>query len=115
MTRVACHDGAVSELATLLRPEHRWYCPNCGATDVTHEERLHVRMHSCGALAGFSAPMIEAGTNCKIEAHEREDYIGKELVQTDGHGRPIMNVTVTRDDGEDCFVYAPAATATFRS
>jgi hypothetical protein len=50
------------------------------------------------------------GVRCKIESHEREDYINGDLVQTDGEGRPIMNVTTVRDDGQDCTVYAPTAT-----
>ncbi len=55
--------------------------------------------------------MVPEGTNCKMEAHERDDYIGDEVVQTDGDGRPIMNVTTTRDDGIDCTVYAGTAVA----
>jgi hypothetical protein len=55
--------------------------------------------------------MVPAGTKCKIEAHEREDYIGKEMVQTDGEDRPVMSVITTRDQGQDCTVYAPCATA----
>lgn len=42
-------------------------------------------------------------------AHEREDYMGKENVQLSESGRPIMNITTTRDDGEDCTVFAPCA------
>jgi hypothetical protein len=53
--------------------------------------------------------MVTDGIKCKVEAHEREDYINGELVQTDKMGRPIMNVVTTRDDGQDCTVYAPAA------
>jgi hypothetical protein len=45
-----------------------------------------------------------------VEAQEREDYVGKELVQTDGEGRPIMSVITTRDEGQDCAVLAPTAT-----
>jgi hypothetical protein len=58
--------------------------------------------------------MVPAGTRCKVEAFEREDYIGKEKVQFDGEGRPIMKVVTTRDDGMDAAVYAPTATASFR-
>jgi hypothetical protein len=55
--------------------------------------------------------MVPAGTHCKIEVHVREDYVGKELVQTDANGRPVMSVVTTRDDGQDCTVYAPTARA----
>ena len=53
--------------------------------------------------------MVPAGTNCKIEAVEREDYVNGEQIQTDGEGRPVMSVVTTRDDGQDCTVYAPTA------
>jgi hypothetical protein len=54
--------------------------------------------------------MIPAGTRCKIEAIDREDYVGDELVQTDGNGRPVMAIRTTRDDGVDCAILAPTAT-----
>jgi hypothetical protein len=66
-------------------------------------------MHTCRGLAGLTAPMVPAGTRCKVEVAEREDYIAGEDVQRDGDGRPVMNVRVTRDDGEDLAVYAPTA------
>jgi hypothetical protein len=93
----------------LAAPEQRWECPNCSFQDVTRETRIHTRMHPCNGLRGLTAPMVPAGTRCKAEAHEREDYIGKELVQLHD-GRPVMNVTVTRDDGQDAVVFAPTAT-----
>jgi hypothetical protein len=55
--------------------------------------------------------MVPVGTRCKVEAVEREDYINGDLVQVDGDGRPVMSVITTRDDGQDCTVYAPTATA----
>lgn len=95
----------------LLAPEHRWECPNCDFTDVTHEAQPHTRFHTCRGLAGLNAPMVPAGTKCKVVANEREDWVGGEVVQTDGNGRPVMNVEITRDDGTDLAVYAPCATA----
>lgn len=91
--------------------ERRWQCPNCTFTDVTHETEIHTRYHQCRGLRGLMAPMVMAGVKCKIEAVERGDWIGKDVVQTDGEGRPIMSVVTTRDDGQDCTVYAPMATA----
>jgi hypothetical protein len=96
--------------AVALRAEHRWTCPNCDAVRVTRELDAHTPFHPCAALAGFSAPMVPAGTRCKVTALERDDYIGGELVQRDGNGRPIMAIVTTRDDGEDRAVYAPTAT-----
>lgn len=93
----------------LLAVERRWECPNCDHTDVTRTAEPHTRFHACPGLAGLTAPMVPAGQRCKVQAHEREDYIGAEDVQTDADGRPVMNVTVTRDDGCDVAVYAPTA------
>lgn len=97
-----------------LANEHRWKCPNCTATDVTHEPRPHSRFHACRGLRGLVAPMVPAGTRCKVEAVERGDWVGKELVQVDGNGRPVMAVVTTRDDGQDCAVLAPCAVGSVR-
>lgn len=94
----------------LAPPEQRWECPNCDLQQVTREQRVHTRMHPCSGLAGLTAPMVPAGTCCKVEAVEREDYIGRDLVQLHD-GRPVMSVVTTRDDGQDCAVFAPTATA----
>lgn len=93
----------------LLRREQRWQCPNCDLEEVTHEAAPHTKFHACKGLRGLTAPMVPAGTKCKVEAKDREDYVGKELVQTDGEGRPVMSVITTRDQGQDCTVYAPCA------
>jgi hypothetical protein len=95
----------------MLAVERRWSCPNCDATDVTREPRPHSRMHACRGLRGLTAPMVPAGTSAKVEAVERGDYVGRDLVQTDGNGRPVMAVLTTKDDGQDCMVLAPTATA----
>lgn len=95
----------------VLSGEQRWECPNCPATDVTRQAQPHTRFHACPGLNGLTAPMVPAGTRCKVEAVEREDYINGDLVQVDGQGRPVMSVITTRDDGQDCAVYAPTASA----
>lgn len=93
-------------------PETRWECPSCPLTDVTRQAGPHSRMHPCAGQAGLTVPMVPAGTRAEHRQHEREDYIGDELVQlAPGTGRPVMSVTTTRDDGQDCTVYAPTATA----
>jgi hypothetical protein len=56
--------------------------------------------------------MVEAGTRCKVEARDRDDYVNGDMVTTDGEGRPVMSIVTTRDDGNDCAVFAPCATAT---
>lgn len=93
----------------LETPVTRWECPNCDHTDTTRVAGPHSRFHPCRGLAGLTAPMIPAGTGAKVTAHEREDYIGAEDVQTDGNGRPIMQVVTTRDEGTDVIVFAPTA------
>jgi len=103
--------GAAHGKAVLLQVERHWTCPNCTFTDVTHEAEVHSRFHNCRGLKGLSAPMVEDGTKAKVEAHERDDYVGTDLVQTDGEGRPVMSITTTRDEGEDVAVLAPSATA----
>lgn len=92
-------------------PEQRWECLSCDLKQVTREARPHARMHPCKGLAGLTVPMVPAGTRGTHRVHEREDYIGGELVQyAPGTGRPVMSVTTERDDGEDVAVYAPTAT-----
>jgi len=98
----------------ILNSERRWECPNCTATDVTHEAQPHSRFHSCRGLKGLTAPMVPAGTRCKVEAVEREDYVGKETVTLDGEGRPVMRVETTREDGNDVAVFAACATANMK-
>lgn len=95
----------------IFQRENRWECPNCTHTDVTHEPEPHTRFHICRGLRGLNAPMVTAGTKCKIEARERDDYVGSELVQVDGNGRPVMSIVTVRDEGQDCVVLAPCATA----
>lgn len=95
----------------ILGAEHHWVCPNCDATHLTRETQPHTPFHPCRGLRGLTAPFVPEGTRCKVEARERGDYVGKELVQTDGEGRPVMSVVTTRDEGQDCAVLAPTARA----
>lgn len=96
----------------LIRPVRRWYCPNCGKQDVSHEARPHSRFHTCPKLRGLSAPMIPEGTKAKVELREREDYVNGEQVRLDPERhRPVMSIVTTRDNGQDVAVFAPTATA----
>jgi hypothetical protein len=95
----------------ILVPEQRWSCPNCDLEELTHESRPHTRFHACRGLKGLTAPMVPDGLRCKVEAVQREDYVGREMVQTDGEGRAVMAVVTTRDDGNDVAVLAPCAQA----
>lgn len=91
-----------------FRRETRWICYSCSLTDVTYDPEPHTRFHIC-KRTGLTMPMVEDGVRCKFEFNEREDYVNGDDVQM-YNGRPVMNLTVTRDEGEDCVVYAPAAT-----
>lgn len=93
---------------TLAR-ESRWACPNCTSTEITHDAGPHTRFHACAGLRGLTAPMVPAGTRCKVEAHDRQDYVSGDHVQRDGEGRPVMSVVTTRDEGQDALVLAPCA------
>lgn len=95
----------------VLEVERRWECPNCTVTALTRVARPATPYHPCRGLRGLSAPMVPAGTDCKVTANEREDYVNGDVVQTDGDGRPVMNVTTERADGSnDLTIFAPAAT-----
>ena len=95
--------------AVLLSPE--WYCPNCTTTarlPIPKPGQTH--LHTCPGLRGLTAPMIALGIRAKVEAHEREDYIGRDMVQLDPErGRPVMSINTTRDEGTDAVVFAPTA------
>lgn len=95
----------------ILNREQRWECPNCEVKLRVASQLPHSPFHPCSGLKGLEAPMVPEGTRCKVEAVEREDYIGKENVTLDAEGRPIMRVETTRDDGNDVTVFAPCAGA----
>lgn len=97
--------------AVLLRTEFHWTCPNCTFTDITYGVKPHTRFHIC-KQNGLNAPMVQDGVRAKVEVRRPEDYIRNEMVQTDPNGRPIMSVITTRDEGQDCAIYAPTAQAT---
>ena len=93
----------------LLSAEKRWECGGCPATHVTALPQPHAPMHQCRGMRGLMVPYVAAGARVKVTAHEREDYIGGELPQADGEGRPVMSVTAEYDDHQDAVVYAPVA------
>jgi hypothetical protein len=99
--------------APILTKITYWYCTFCTFKDRTHNAEAHTRYHTCKSN-GLTMPMIVQGTTAKVELIERGDYVGKELVTTDLSGRPVMSVVTTRDDGQDCAVFAPAAQANLK-
>ena len=101
----------------LLRTETRWECPNCPATHLTTEPRPHTPFHPCPGLHGILSPYVEAGTDCKVEAVVREDYVnGERGLRFDGEGRPVTSVVTTRADGSnDCAVFPGVASGSIIS
>lgn len=95
--------------------QHNWTCPECHRDHVTVLAEPHTPLHQCPRLRGVWAPFVPAGVKAHLVLNDREDYVGKEMVHTDGHGRPVMSVTTLRDEGQDCTVYAPCAVADLRS
>jgi hypothetical protein len=96
----------------LTLPPTRWVCPNCPVEEVT-PGNLPNRFHLCRGLAGITAPMVPAGSQSRVRAVEREDYVGQEIVQYDGNGRPVGAVITERPDGSnDVAVLAPTANLT---
>lgn len=91
----------------ILSAEQHWVCPNCDRQEAT--VGADNRFHPCPGLAGLLAPMVLDGVRCQVRAVVREDYVGREDVQYDGEGRPVMSVVAERADGQDCVVYAPTA------
>ena len=90
----------------------RWHCPACKKTDITKDAGTGTRYHPCPKMRGLSVPFVLEGVKAKLTIHEREDYIGQELVQLDPElKRPVMSIVTTRDTGQDCIVLAPTARA----
>ena len=88
-----------------------WTCPNCWISAYT-APWMPNRFHSCPGLHGLTAPLIRAGTDCKVEAVERADYEGREDTQHGDDNRSYMAIRTTRADGSnDLAVLAPCATA----
>lgn len=87
-----------------------WVCArDCGSHARTFDDKLP--HHRCKRMGGLMVALIPAGQKAKVEAIERQDYVGDDIVDyTDG--KVIMSTVVTRDDGQDCTAYAPCATAT---
>ena len=101
-------------MTTLLISARRWTCPDCPVEAVTHEAQPHSQLHQCKAHGGLAVPMVLDGTKAGITIREREDYVGTDMVQLH-EGRPIMSVTVERDNGQDVAVFAASATGTGKS
>ena len=94
-----------------------WSCPNCTVTERTRPQPLtSARMHPCAKLHGLLAPLVPAGTDCKVTAEERGDYLRHAIQRTGDDGRPYMAVRTVHGDGrEDLAVFAEVAIQAVRS
>jgi hypothetical protein len=97
----------------LLESFTDWACPNCPVTERTPGLPPNAsRFHTCGGLHGLTAPLIRAGTDCKVVAVERGDVLGRETQRTGDDGKPYMAVeTVHADGSNDLAVFPGVAIA----
>lgn len=88
-----------------------WYCPNCQLTDRVPAPlpATATRFHNCPGLHDLAAPMIRGGVDAKVEAIEREDYLGGDTQAMGSDGKVYMAVETTRVDGTDRAVNAGLA------
>jgi hypothetical protein len=72
------------------------------------------RYHACPKLHGLNAPLVRVGTDCKVEAEERQDYINHEVQAMGDDGKNYMAVRTTHADGwEDLTVNPGVARVRF--
>lgn len=105
------------EVPLLRVPYEDWYCPNgCyNAERVPAMPPGSTRFHNCPKLHGLSAPLERVGTDCKVVAIERQDYLGAETQATGDDGVPYMAVETQHADGHtDLAVNAGLAHAELR-
>ena len=89
-----------------------WECPNCHLTERTRPLPPGAsRMHPCPKLHSLTAPLVRTGSDCKVSAVERGDYLRDEQQRTGDDGRPYMAVVTERADGSnDACVFPAVAT-----
>ena len=93
-----------------------WACPNCPAQETTRPLPPNAsRYHQCPGLHGLNAPLVRAGTRCKVTAEERQDYLAGDLQAMGDDGKAYMAVRTTYDGHEDLMVNAGLARAVLRS
>jgi hypothetical protein len=87
-----------------------WACPECHLSERTRPRPN--RWHNCARLNGLIAPLVLAGTDAKLVAVERGDYLRGATQRTDDTGRPHMAVVTEHADGHtDALVFPEVATA----
>lgn len=86
-----------------------WRCPGCGFELAVDKPATVTPYHPCSKAGGLKVPMVLAGVRAKLTVVERGDWVGGDTVTLDSAGRAVQAVITTRDDGQDCTVYAPLA------
>lgn len=96
----------------LLHAYDDWHCPNCLVAERTPAMPPNSsRFHTCAGLHMLTAPLVRAGTSCKVEAEERADYLGTEIQAMGNDGKAYMAVRTTYEDHDDLAVNAGLAHA----
>jgi hypothetical protein len=95
--------GVPLEVQLLRVPFDDWHCPNgCYCTETTPAlPPGATRFHNCPNLHQLSAPLVRVGTDCSVEAIEREDYLGGETQATGDDGIAYMAITTRYADGRN--------------
>lgn len=92
-----------------------WLCPNCGLTDRTRPLPPNAsQYHICPQLHYLNAPLVRAGSDCKVTAVEREDYLNGEVQTAGEDGRPYMAIRTDYSDGHNDLVVHPGVARVFR-
>lgn len=87
-----------------------WECPQCPT--MTRTVDASVPLHACPSVGGLMVPLVPQGQKARHVVIERGDYVGRNLVNTDAHGRPVSAVYTERPDGShDTCAYPDTATA----
>ena len=95
-------------MTPLLEAWQDWECPNCHLTERTRPQPVNSsRMHACPKLHGLTAPLVRAGTDCKVVAVERGDVLGHELQRAGDDGKPYMAVETIHADGHNDLAVFP--------
>lgn len=98
----------------LLDAWQDWSCPNCWAHDRTRPIPPNAsRFHPCPGLHGLTAPLIRAGTDCKVYAVERGDYLGQAEQRCGDDGKPYTSVVTQRADGSNDLAVFPEPAVLF--
>lgn len=98
----------------LIEAYQDWRCPECGLSSRTPPLPPDAsQYHDCPVLHGLTAPLVRAGTDCRLVAVERQDYLNGEIQATGDDGKPYMGIRTDYADGSnDYLVNAGAAQMT---